>query len=54
MTIFSEGSEKHLSYTVPLKGIHSDDVREVCIQRYLQTSNTSGRLYHNCYCNEYN
>ena len=46
VTIWSKGSEEYLSYTVPLIGIHSDDVHQICIQRYLQTSYTSGRLYH--------
>ena len=38
----SQDTEEYLSYTVPLIGIHSDDVDEICIQRFLETSNTSG------------
>ena len=38
----SQDTEEYLSYTVPLIGIHSDDVDEICIQRFLETSNSSG------------
>ena len=41
----SQDTEEYLSYTVPLIGIHSDDVDEICIQRFLETSNTSGIYY---------
>ena len=34
--------EKYLSYCVPLNGVDSDDVKEICIQRFLETSNISG------------
>ena len=40
----SQDTEEYLSYTVPLIGIHSD-VDEICIQRFLEASNTSGILY---------
>ena len=38
----SQDTEEYLSCTVPLIGIHSDDVEEICIQRFLETSNSSG------------
>ena len=41
----SQDTEEYLSYTVPLIGIYSDDVDEICIQRFVETSNTSGILY---------
>ena len=34
--------EKYLSYCVPLNGVDPDDVKEICIQRFLETSNISG------------
>ena len=40
----SQDTEEYLSYTVPLIGIHSDDVDEICIQRFLETNNPSGML----------
>ena len=42
----SQDTEEYLSYTVPLTGIYSDDVDEICIQRFLETSNSSGMLYY--------
>ena len=52
----SQDTEEYLSYTVPLIGIHSDDVDEICIQRFLETSNSSGiyiitYIYNDCYNN---
>ena len=33
----SQDTEEYFSYTVPLIGIHSDDVDEIYIQRFLET-----------------
>ena len=40
----SQDTEEYLSYTVPLLGIHSDDITKLRIQRFLETSNSSGIL----------
>ena len=45
VTVFADPTkevEKYLSYCVPLNGVDSDDVKEICIQRFLETSNISG------------
>ena len=37
----SQNADEYLSYHVPLIGIHSD-IKEIRIQRFLETSNRSG------------
>ena len=49
----TEEVEKYLSYCVPLKGVDPDDVKEIYIQRFLETSNVSGIYYNQYYTNLY-
>ena len=54
----SQVTEKYLSYTVTLIGIHSDDVTKLRIQRFLETGTSSSGIlyyiYNKCYNKCYN
>ena len=48
----ADGTEDLLSYSVGLNGVDSDS-KEICINRFLETSKTTGIINYNNYLNNH-